>query len=315
VAGGYGATAVSVLTLLASWTVIAPARAQDAAPPPAEVRVVHYNLRNYLAMPRRIAGEIREGAPKPDREKAPLVKIVAGANPDIVAVCEMGTQADLEDLQKRLESAGAGLSHRALVSAADTERHLAVLSRFPIDNGSKTTLTYRIDSKELPFQRGILDTTVRITPDYTLRLIAVHLKSRREVPEGDQAAMRRNEAVLLRGHIDSILAANPAENILLCGDFNDTRNEAVIKTVQGDFGTKSYLRDVILTDSDGLRWTYYWSTADVYERIDFAFASPGLFPEILRDRSSIVSHKSWLDASDHRPIVIAIRPVETRNRR
>ena len=266
-------------------------------------------------MPRRIDGEVREGAPKPEREKAPLVKMMAEARPDVVAVCEMGTETDLEDLQKRLGSAGVALPHRALVNAADPERHLALLSRFPIHDRSKPILNYRIDSKDLPVQRGILDATLEITPNYRLRVVAVHLKSRREVPEGDQAVMRRNEALLLRGHIDSILSGNPAENILVCGDFNDTRNEPVIKIVQGDFGTKSYLRDLVLTDADGLRWTYYWNLADVYERIDFALVSSGLFPEVLRERSSIVSHKDWLEASDHRPIVIAIRPVETPSRR
>ncbi|MGI8605131.1 MAG: endonuclease/exonuclease/phosphatase family protein [Verrucomicrobiales bacterium] len=278
--------------------------------------MVHYNVRNYLEMERRVRGEILEKAPKPESEKAALVKALTLAKPDILGVCEMGTEQDLADLRDRLKKQNLELGHQLLLNAADAVRHVALLSRFPIiaDNSQKG-LTYQLDDKTLPFQRGILDVTLQVNPDYQLRLIGNHLKSRREVVEGDQNLMRRNEALLLRLHLEKILADHPNVNLLVYGDFNDTRNEATIKTIQGSFGTRDYLRDLILTDSDGDRWTYYWNFADVYDRIDFAFVSRGLYPEIIRDRSFVMKWDGWLKASDHRPIVISIRPTEVERRR
>jgi endonuclease/exonuclease/phosphatase family metal-dependent hydrolase len=314
-ANGRGTAPTSLLIGFVLLAANASGLAEETALP-AEIRVIHYNLRNYLAMERRVDGEVRENAPKPEREKLPLVKMVARAKPDVLGVCEMGQESDLVDLRDRLARAGIHLPHHSLLRAADEERHLALLSRFPISaDRSLGNLTYQIDGATLPFQRGILDVTLEITPAYHLRLIGNHLKSRREVPEGDQAVMRRNEALLVRQHIEKILTEDPATNLLVYGDFNDTRNEATIKTIQGAIGTTTYLRDLPLSDSDGLRWTYYWNFTDVYERIDFAFVSSGLYPEIVRDHSFIVKADEWDEASDHRPIVITVRPQESPRRR
>jgi endonuclease/exonuclease/phosphatase family metal-dependent hydrolase len=292
------------------------AQEPGGTPPPAEIRFVHYNLRNYLDMERRVDGEIRESAPKPEKEKVPLVKTITLARPDILGVCEIGQEKDVADLHERLAKAGLDLPHRILVRAADEQRHLALLSRFPISaDQSATKLTYQVDGTTLPFERGILDVTVDVSPDYHLRLVGNHLKSRREVPEGDQTVMRRNEALLLRQHVEKILAENPATNLLVYGDFNDTRNETPIKTIQGAFGTATYLRDLPLTDSDGCRWTYYWNFTDVYERIDFAFVNGALYSEVVRDHSFIVKADDWEKASDHRPLVVTIRPQEAQRRR
>ena len=97
--------------------------------------------------------------------------------------------------------------------------------------------------------------------------------------------MRRHEAVLLREHVENILESAPQTNLLLYGDFNDTKNEQPIKVIQGRFGDKNYLRDLWLQDADGYRFTYYWSFADSYDRIDFAFINDGLWPEVETKKS------------------------------
>ena len=130
------------------------------------------------------------------------------------------------------------------------------------------------------------------------------------VPEADQAVMRRNEAYLVRRHVDAILAQSPGANLLLYGDLNDTRNEPTVREIQGPFGSPTYLRDIQVADADGYRWTYYWRYADIYSRFDFALASPGLYPEVLLDRSLIVSAPDWFTASDHRPVVVRLVPVD-----
>jgi len=313
--------APTLTCLLALGLGAAKLQAQARAPAPAEarspeIRVVAYNLRNWLRMERRLDGEMVADAPKPESERTAAVRILADLRPDVLGVCEIGTEEDVTDLQARLAAAGVDLPHRLLHQGADTERRLALLSRFPVvaDN-SVGDLRYTIGTQTLRFQRGLLDATLEVTPDYRLRLIGSHLKSRREVEEGDQAAMRRHEAVLLREHVEKILESAPQTNLLLYGDFNDTKNEQPIKVIQGRFGEKNYLRDVGLQDADGHRFTYYWSFADSYDRIDFAFVSDGLWPEVDTRNSFVAKDPAWLKASDHRPLVIVIRPEEAAARR
>ncbi len=299
--------------------VLRPATAADekaASPALEEIRVIHYNLKNWLSMERRINGEFQASAPKPEDEKKAVVTILAAAHPDVLGVCEIGPESDLIDLQTRLKTAGLDLPHRRVLQAADPVRHVAVLSRFPIEaDHSQKDLSYELDNKKMSFNRGILDVTLRITPDYQLRLLQNHLKSRRDVAEGDQALMRRHEAELLRKYIDTLLAADPDMNLLVTGDFNDTRDEQPIKLIQGSFGTEKYLRDIPAPDELGYRWTYCWAFADKYERIDFAFGSPALFPEIILDECRTLSHADWFKASDHRPVMVTLRPVDKRFKR
>lgn len=295
---------------------VAEERAVTSERGTGEIRVVAYNVMNWLRMERRVDGELQADAPKPETEKAGVVRVVASLKPDVLGVCEIGAEEDVTDLQSRLREVGVDLPHRLIHGGADPARRLALLTRFPIiANESVSELTYTMGEQTHRFQRGILDATLQVTPSYQLRLIGVHLKSRREVEEGDQAVMRRHEAVLLREHVERILEAAPDTNLLVYGDFNDTKNEQPVKVVQGRFGEKNYLRDLWLQDGDGHRFTYYWSFADSYDRIDFAFATDGLWPEIEAKKSFIAKDPDWLKASDHRPLVIALSPRESASRR
>ncbi|CAN5188676.1 hypothetical protein BH23VER1_BH23VER1_32920 [soil metagenome] len=286
----------------------------QSAAEPAPVTIVVYNLKNYLKMDRRIAGEPVEDAPKPEPEIAALVALIVQAQPDILGVCEIGPRDDLADLQSRLASAGIALPHSDWMEAGDPVRHLALLSRFPIvARDHQTALRYRIDLTELAFQRGILDATVQVNPDYQLRALGLHLKSKRNVPEGDQELMRRNEAHLARKHIDAILAAGPDTNLLVFGDLNDTRNQPTVRAIQGRYGSPTYLRAIDFADPHGDVWTHYWSYADIYARIDFALASPGLYPEIVSGSGEIPVSSDWFLASDHRPLKFKFIPENARN--
>lgn len=286
------------------------AYSQDAAE--GEITFVAYNLWNYLAMNRRIDGETVDNAPKPDDQIAALIHAIGLAKPDILGVCELGDETFLTDLQSRLKNIGIDLPHTELVTAANQQtRNLALLSRFPIvARHSRDDLSYRINDTAMPLQRGILDVVVAPTTSYRLRCIGLHLKSKREVKEGDQALMRRNEAQLVREHIDAIFKAEPGANLLVYGDFNDTRNEPPVRTLQGRFGTESYLEDLKLADEFGFHWTHHWGWADIYARFDFVLFSRGLSPEIDRKRSYILHPPNWDLASDHRPLVVRLVPED-----
>lgn len=273
-----------------------------------ELRFLSYNLRNYLPMKRRVKGVSVEDAPKPDDEIAALIKVVVGSKPDVVGVCEIGGMEYLKDFQSRLKAAGLDLPYTELVQAStEYERNLALLSRFPIvARNSQTELTYMIGQQRLPFQRGILDVTIAPNPNYRLRLVGLHLKSKRETPEADQALMRQNEALLARRHVDGILQQEPGVNLIVYGDLNDTKNEMPVRTLRGRFRTDTYLKAINMSDQYGFLWTHYWNYADSYARFDFVLASKGVLVEIDKKKSYIPHGEDWYLASDHRPLLLVL---------
>lgn len=267
-----------------------------------EVVFAAYNLENYLSMERH-GGD----APKPEREIAALVRIVKEINPDILGVCEMGPHDQFEDFKKRLADAGLGFVDFEFVDGPDPERHLALLSRCPIAaRQSQTDVPFTLNGRQEKVKRGFLDVTVKTNGGSMLRVVGAHLKSKLAVKEGD-ALLRRNEAHLLRRHVEKIIAAEPSAHLLLYGDFNDTKNEPAIQEIMGPRGLPDHLTDLQLKDSVGDRWTQYWKIADIYTRIDFIFASPALLPEVVQSKSSVYRADGWNEASDHRPIIATLR--------
>ena len=249
--------------------------------------------------------------PKPDAEKARVVEILTAIRPDALGVCEIGTADDVAELQQRLQAAGVDLPYTELAHGGDPARRLALLSRLPIKTrNTQTTLTYQIGAQTLPFQRGILDVTIAITPTFDLHLLGVHLKSMRTVSEADQAEMRRNEARLLRLHIDSIFTQEPGACILAYGDFNAHRNEPSLAEIMGSpRSAETSLTDVLLRDANGEVWTHFWDTADIYSRLDYCFTSRLLRPHIDTRSSFVHADRDFYKASDHRPLVLKISPA------
>jgi endonuclease/exonuclease/phosphatase family metal-dependent hydrolase len=279
--------------------------------PAKEVVVAYYNLENYLPMPRVIDGRRVENAPKPESEIAALITMLKRIRPDILGVVEIGDQTMLADFQERLSAVGLVFPHSEWVASPEGERHIALLSRIPIvARNSRPELTFELDGRYHRMGRGILDATVEIAPDYQLRLVGVHMKSRRVVPAFDEKKFRAREALLVRAHLDAILKGDSSVNLLLFGDLNDTKNESPVKDIQGISGSRTAMRDLPLRDAQGLVWTQFWSKADVYSRIDYLLASEGLWPELKLSRSGIGGGREWHRASDHRPLYTTISTSE-----
>lgn len=267
--------------------------------------VASYNVENWLSMERQVDGE-HVAASKPEREKQAVVDVITAHKPDILGIVEIGQTEDLEDLRKRLKAAGLDYPYFEWTSGPDPARHIALLSKFPIvERNSVTNIPFDLDGKPQAVQRGFLDVTIEPAKDYRIRVIGVHFKSRREVPEFDQAALRGKEAEALRSHVDAILEAEPDSNVLLFGDFNDTRNEYPIRHLLGG-PTSRRLKDLSLSDSLGDRWTHFWKSADIYSRIDYLIVSPGLAREVDRDKRGIDRSENWFVGSDHRLIFATI---------
>lgn len=273
----------------------------------SSLRFMAYNVRNWLTMDRYVDGKRQKSKGKPDSEKEAIVSIIARHQPDVVGLCEIGTKADLADLQARLRAAGLDLPHTHHTGGFDPTRRQAILSRLPIVSTElHEELEYELEGKTMGMSRGILDATVK-TPVGPVRLLGVHLKSKREVPEADQEMMRRSEAHLLRKHATSILTEDPAAQLIVYGDFNDTRQSSAIRTIRGPRKTDLSLRMTFLKDSRGETWTHHWEYQSVYSLFDYVFFSQSILDLANWDECKIIDDPEALDGSDHRALLFVLK--------
>jgi endonuclease/exonuclease/phosphatase family metal-dependent hydrolase len=269
--------------------------------------LVAWNVRNYLLKP-PLDDQGKPLSPAKTSESiAAIVQTLGDLRPDIIGLCEMGTRQDLDNLQHRLKNAGLDLPHSTWVDSPDRDRHLALLSRFPLVSTQHVLRAeFKLAGISRAVQRGILDCTVQVSDNLPLRILGVHLKSRRIVPEFDQAEFRRMESIVLREHLDAILTKNPAEPVLVFGDFNDAKNSPVIRGIAGPKGNARALNILPLADADGDKWTYHWDQNDEYSRVDYVMVGPSLQPYVDLGASRIHRAPAWQIASDHRPLVVVL---------
>jgi endonuclease/exonuclease/phosphatase family metal-dependent hydrolase len=154
-----------------------------------------------------------------------------------------------------------------------------------------------------------------VSPAYSFTLLTAHLKSRRPVPEADEAEMREQEALVLREKIDAILQARPEANLIVLGDFNDVKDSKSTRAVMGrGRGTLTDLRPAERNgdnapsanpryDPRHVTWTHFYGKEDTYSRIDYILVSRGLAREWQPEGSYVLALPNWGVASDHRPVV------------
>jgi endonuclease/exonuclease/phosphatase family metal-dependent hydrolase len=296
------AESVSSLTPVSTGKTTPPATSG-----PSSLRFIAYNVENWLTMDRYIDNKLEQGKPKPDSEKRAVIQLLTAHQPDAIGICEIGTAADLAEIQQSLKTAGLHLPHSHYVGGTDAVRHLGLLSRFPIISTGKAAETeFRLSGRTFGINRGILDATLDIHGK-PYRFIGVHLKSKRAIEEADQEDIRVNEARLLRRHLDSILKKEPQARLIVYGDFNDTRPTPTFKTITGNYNSPGYLTALPAKDSRGHAWTHHWAPHDIYSRIDFVTVSRDLRQELDFKASYLIDDPEWDKASDHRPIMAIFR--------
>lgn len=263
------------------------------------LRFVAYNVQNYS-----VSGLPDAPPPKPADSVEKLVALLVSLHPDLLGLIEIAGPSALEDLQARLAAAGWPMPHAILVQAEDSLRQIALLSRLPLEDQSKTHLRFTLDGKYETPGRGLLWATVEVAPEHLWTLVGLHLKSKREVPGRDAAAFRLGEARAIRRELDNAFATNPSLPLILWGDFNEGRNEPALKALQGHRQSPGALHILDLADPLGDRWTHYWKEADQYSRIDFILVSPALRQSVNPDSSGILRPENWEKISDHRPLLV-----------
>jgi endonuclease/exonuclease/phosphatase family metal-dependent hydrolase len=284
------------LTMIGNIAMLLAASA-FAAPSTNTFTVATYNVENWLLMER--SG--KPDQPKPADQKKAVFDVLAHVRADVLGLEEMGTKADLAELADGLKARGLEYPHVEWIESSDTNRHVALLSRFPIaQRFSRTDYTYLLAGKPTRVQRGLLDVQVKFNDAYSFRVIVAHLKSKRQTPDGDQAVMRGEEAKLLRTHIGKALKDEPQMNLIAIGDLNDTPDSEPVRTIIGV--APFALMDLMPVDSKGGRDTHLWRARSQFSRIDYLVVSPGMANEYVPESARIVDVEGWDKASDHRAV-------------
>ncbi len=285
-----------------------PAVPDSAFPRPAagEFSVMTFNLNQYALVDRDGNADTLE--PKPPEEASSIVEVIRQVSPDILAVQEMGDPSAWAEFKYSLRQAGLEYAHEEYLRRGKSVLNMAVLSRFPIvATNSHTGDTYTIGPTQFPVMRGIIEIDVAVAPQYRLRLMVAHLKSKVFHSFG-QAEMRRNEARLLNNHVRDVLKENPNANLLVVGDFNDDPSSAALREIE-TYKRATLLHDLRPTDAVGDAWTHR-ENDDNYHRIDYMLASDGLMAEAIPEKSFVVRSPMLLRASDHRPLVATFAAAE-----
>ncbi|HEX3857300.1 MAG TPA: endonuclease/exonuclease/phosphatase family protein [Verrucomicrobiae bacterium] len=274
-------------------------------------RVATYNVENYLDQPTESRHFVKSA-----EAKTKVRESIEAMNPDVIALEEMGTTNALLELRASLKNDGQDFPFCEHVQGADTNIHVAVLSKFPIvARHPHTNDEFLLDGRRFRVERGFAEVEIQAATNFTFTLIAAHLKSRRPVPDADEAEERLAEAKVLRGIIDEHFKANPNAKLVVLGDFNDTKNSDSTKEIIGR--GKFKLTDTRPAERNGddapnsnpkydprtVTWTYHYGLDDTYSRIDYILLSPAMARDWVKTGTYIPTIPNWGNGSDHRPIV------------
>lgn len=286
-----------VLRMFCFWLVFISPLAGES------LRIASYNLQNYLIMNRRLEEGFRPDYPKPEAEKAALREAILQVHPDIIALQEIGDEAQLKELQRDLKHMGLFYPYCAIVTDnPDKTRHIAILSRLKPDQVTlHGTIPFTLKGEKLLVRRGLLE--LHFTTGKTeWRLYAVHLKSRLTENESDPnaAKQRAGEARAIRNLIEKQVGSNG--RYLVAGDFNDTRNSSALARFLHK-GKATLSRIIECYDSREETWTHHYAREETLSRVDFILISPAL-DALVRISGHIWEDRKAGEGSDHRLIYV-----------
>ncbi len=278
-------------------------------------RIATYNVENYLDQPTESRKFIKSA-----KAKAKICESIRTLNPDVIALEEMGSTNALLELRASLKANGVDFPYWEHVSGWDTNIHVAILSKLPIQaSRPHTNENFLLDGRRFSVSRGFAEVDVQVATNFTVTLIAAHLKSRRPVPDADEAELRLEEAKVLRGIVDAHFNADPEAKLIVLGDFNDVKDSESTKAVVGR--GKFKLVDTRPAEHNGdaapspipawepryVAWTHFYGKEDTYSRVDYILLSPSLARNWLKNETYVLALPDWGVGSDHRPITAAFK--------
>ena len=277
-------------------------------------RIATYNVENYLDQPTESRHFVKSA-----EARAKIRESIKAINPDVLALEEIGTTNALHELRASLKADGLDFPFWEHISGADTNIHVAVLSRLPIvARHSHTNDLFLLDGRQFRVERGFAEVDIQAATNFTFTLIAAHLKSRLPSPVADEAEERLAEAKVLRGIIDGHFTNSPNARLVVLGDFNDVKDSDAVKEIIGR--GKFKLTDTRPAERNGdsapgpppyfeprnVAWTYFYGADDTYSRMDYILLSPAMTRDWAEAETYIPTIPNWGIGSDHRPIVVTL---------
>jgi endonuclease/exonuclease/phosphatase family metal-dependent hydrolase len=274
----------------------------------ASLTVATYNLEIYLDAP---AFDMK---PKSREARRHIREAIRQMNPDVLALEEVGAPSALAELRDSLKAEGINFPEAEYVRGRDPNLHVAFLSKFPIvSRHPHTNESFLLQGRRFHPARGFGEIEIEVPGGPPVTLVAAHLKSKRQVGETDQEALRIEEASVLREILDEHLKANPKGYLILLGDLNDGIDTRALKTIMGRGRTKLFDTKPCERNGDSpeaahgryqrrIAWTHYYAKEELYSRIDYILTSPNLRSYFDPQESYIATLPDWGIASDHRPI-------------
>ncbi|MDO8541054.1 MAG: endonuclease/exonuclease/phosphatase family protein [Opitutaceae bacterium] len=297
-AGSFAAPRVAALCccLAMLWT----ARAE-------KLTLATYNIENYGPADRMTEAGYRKDYPKPEPQKRALRDAIRGLNADVIVLQEMGPQAYLDELQRDLRTDGVAYPHATLGVAVDADRHVAILSRRPLQQvTTHTNLEFAYLGGRERVKRGLLEATL-LTEAGPITLFAVHLKSRlTERPDDPGSVIRRAaEATAIRDHVLRRFARPAESRFVILGDCNDGKASKTVGFLQKR-GKTEIARLLPAADSRGELWTHAFRREESYSRVDQILVSPALMSVVRGGVAHIYDGDGVREASDHRPVFVVL---------
>lgn len=271
------------------------------------LRLATYNIENYGPADRMTDVGFRKDYPKPEVEKQALRRVIRALNADVLVLQEMGGQPYLDELRHDLKAEGLDYPHAALATAADDDRHVALLSKRPLKNvTTHATLEFSYFGKKERVKRGLLEVTV-VTSAGEVTIFGLHLKSRfTDRPDDPLSATRRGgEATAIRDLVLKRFPAPATARFAIVGDCNDGKTSRALAYLQKR-GKTEIAALIPAADSRGEEWSHAYRREQTYSRVDQILVSPGLLPAIAGGAGKIHDGDGVREASDHRPVFVEL---------
>lgn len=272
------------------------------------LRLATYNIRNLFDGIQNPGKEPEKA--KPEKEKAALAQAMRDINADVIGLQEVESKEVLTQFRDQY-LADMGYREVVLVEANDPRGiDVALMSRYPVTAvKSHKDVRFPVPGQAQPagFSRDVLQVRVQGPNNYALTVFVLHLKSQHG---GDEADVRREaEARAAQQIIGAFQKANPRENVIVMGDFNDTPLEKPIQPLVSGLG----LTDVIMKDLGSDTWVFTYHPQKYRSRIDFMLLSPSMMNEYIPRSVKLYKPskqgEQWqklhfYDASDHIPVTL-----------
>jgi len=238
----------------------------------ADIKVAALNLLNYS-----VGADNPEVRAKHLQHRDEIAEVIARQRPQVLVLCELSGPAALKDLKQRLAGHGLSFSTYLLLAGPDENRQLGLLSNFNLRaNNSLRAVPLEFAGRAGNVSRGVLDVVLEVSREHALRVVGLHLKSKRQVDRHDPDVFRAAEARAIRKLIESPKSPDAELPTIVAGDLNDHPGSRTLQLLRGARGGQPYLRDVRPLDDRGHAWTHYYSDEDTYARIDYLLYSGGL---------------------------------------